>query len=428
MTPATPIRRRPLRVQLTRAFAVAGLLPFVILVVWGIAHGRQESARARRILVQAADHMRVELDEYLEHHRLAILSLASALEVAGRPTSRAGMETWLASVHQRYPGFVSMLATDSMGQVLAVTPPDVLGPGGGGDVSDRDYFQVFAWGHPRPFVSNAFRGRGTRSMPIVAVSAPVHDTGGRFTGIVEGSLDLEGLRRIEAAIGALQDVQVVVLDRDTTVVFGGGGHRFEPLTRLAGTSLLRAADGVVTTLRDSTTDGRRYAVVHETSPTTGWLVVVMQPYRVATAELTGYLVGLIVVAALAAFLIGVIAPRVAASATRPVEQLAAALRDFSPVDPPTRLAVPDDAPAEVGDLAESFAAMAQRTRRVITGLVPICAECKRIRNEQGKWEPVEQYVRAHSEAEFTHGLCPHCLERLGFPAPPPSPPDGIPLS
>jgi HAMP domain-containing protein len=152
----------------------------------------------------------------------------------------------------------------------------------------------------------------------------------------------------------------------------------------------------------------------------------MQPYQVATAELTGYLVSLVVVAAFAALLIGIIAPRVAARATRPVERLAAALRDFSPVDPPTRLGVPSDAPAEVGDLAESFAAMVQRTQHVITGLVPICAECKQIRNERGQWESVEQYVRDHSEAEFTHGLCPHCLERLGFPKPPPSPSDGIP--
>jgi HAMP domain-containing protein len=424
--PAAAPPRRPLRVQLTRAFALAGLLPFGLLVVWGVAHGRQESARAQRILAQAADHMRVELDEYLEHHRLAVLALSSAFEVGGRPTTRAGMETWLASVHQRYPGFVSMLATDSVGRVVAVTPPDVLGPGGNGDVSDRDYFQVFAWGHARPFVSNAFRGRGARSMPIVAISAPVHDAAGRFTGIVQGSLDLDGLRRIEAEIGALQDAQVVVLDRDTTVVFGGGGHRFAPLTRVAGSSLLRGASGVVRLLRDSTTGGERYAIVHATSPSTGWQVLVMQPYHVATAELTSYLGSLVAVAALAALLIGFTAPRVAARATRPVEHLAAALRGFSPVGPPVPLVVPADAPAEVGDLAESFRAMVQRTQRVITGLVPICAECKQIRNERGEWESVEQYVREHSEAEFTHGLCPYCLERLGFPKPPPSPPDGVP--
>jgi HAMP domain-containing protein len=292
-------------------------------------------------------------------------------------------------------------------------------------VADRDYFQVLAGGHARPFVSNAFRGRGSRVTPIVAISAPVHDAAGRFTGIVEGSLDLEGLRRIEAEIGAFENAHVLILDRDTTVVFGGGDRRFEPLTPLAGTALLEGTDGVLQLLQDSTTNGERYAVVHATSPATGWQVVVMQPYHVATAEIKSYLASLVVVGALATLLIGIVAPRVAARATRPVERLAAALRDFSPVDPPDRLVVPRDAPAEVGDLAESFAAMAKRTRSVITGLVPICAECKQIRNERGEWETVEWYVTDHSEAEFTHGLCPDCLERLGFPKPPPSPRDGI---
>jgi HAMP domain-containing protein len=420
MTSAPLLRRRPLRVQLTLAFAVTGLLPFAILVLWGINHGRQESARARRELAQAAAHMRLEMDEHVERHRLAVMTLATALEIAGRPADPSTMRVWLASVHERYPGFVSMMATDRAGRVVAVTPPDAVPLDSGGNVSDREYFQVPAWGYRGTFVSDAFRGRGRRRIPIVAISAPVYDAAGRFTGIVEGSLDLEGLRRLESEIGTIEQGQVVVLDRDTTVVFGGGDHRFEPLTRLAGAAFLHGEDGVVTLLRDSTTGGRRYAVVHATSATSGWQVVVLQPYHIATADATSYFAGLVAVAVLSALLIAFAAPRVAARATRPVEQLAAALRDFSVVDPPARLAVPDDAPAEVGDLAENFAAMAQRTRRVITGLVPICAECKRIRNDQGAWEPVEQYVGEHSEAKFTHGLCPHCLERLGFPAPPPT--------
>jgi methyl-accepting chemotaxis protein len=214
------------------------------------------------------------------------------------------------------------------------------------------------------------------------------------------------------------EAQVVVLDRDTAVVYGGGARRFAPLTRLAGIAFLRGADLVVTVFRDSTMGGRRFAVVHATSPTSGWQVALLQPLHVTTAEMAGYFGGLLAATILAALLLLAAAPRIAASATRPVEQLAMALREFSVLELPANVAVPDDAPAEVGDLAESFDAMAKRTRRVITGLVPICAECKKIRNEQGAWEPVEQYVREHSEAEFTHGLCPHCLKRLGFPTPP----------
>jgi CheY-like chemotaxis protein len=45
----------------------------------------------------------------------------------------------------------------------------------------------------------------------------------------------------------------------------------------------------------------------------------------------------------------------------------------------------------------------------LSGLLPICASCKKIRDDQGGWHQIETYISAHSEAHFTHGLCPHCL-------------------
>jgi preprotein translocase subunit YajC len=50
--------------------------------------------------------------------------------------------------------------------------------------------------------------------------------------------------------------------------------------------------------------------------------------------------------------------------------------------------------------------------RMLSGLLPICASCKRIRNDKGYWEQIEIYIRDHSEAEFTHGICPECREKL----------------
>jgi PAS domain S-box-containing protein len=47
--------------------------------------------------------------------------------------------------------------------------------------------------------------------------------------------------------------------------------------------------------------------------------------------------------------------------------------------------------------------------RTLSGLVPICSSCKKIRDDRGEWEPVEEYVTAHTGAEFTHGICPDCL-------------------
>jgi hypothetical protein len=50
--------------------------------------------------------------------------------------------------------------------------------------------------------------------------------------------------------------------------------------------------------------------------------------------------------------------------------------------------------------------------RMLSGLLPICSTCKKIRDDSGGWHQVESYVRAHSEASFSHGICPTCLETL----------------
>jgi PAS domain S-box-containing protein len=49
--------------------------------------------------------------------------------------------------------------------------------------------------------------------------------------------------------------------------------------------------------------------------------------------------------------------------------------------------------------------------RTLRGLIPICAWCKRIRNDQGYWEQLELYLKRHSTADFTHGMCPDCARR-----------------
>ena len=49
--------------------------------------------------------------------------------------------------------------------------------------------------------------------------------------------------------------------------------------------------------------------------------------------------------------------------------------------------------------------------KTLRGLVPICAWCKRIRDDQGYWSQVEACVSAHTRAGFSHGICPECLEK-----------------
>ena len=50
--------------------------------------------------------------------------------------------------------------------------------------------------------------------------------------------------------------------------------------------------------------------------------------------------------------------------------------------------------------------------KVLSGMLPMCSNCRKIRNDQGYWDTVEQYVRAHADVQFSHSICPDCLLAL----------------
>jgi len=78
----------------------------------------------------------------------------------------------------------------------------------------------------------------------------------------------------------------------------------------------------------------------------------------------------------------------------------------------------------VRDISERKQAEAQREKLIaelqeslakvkrLKGLLPICASCKNIRNDQGYWQEVEVYIREHAEVDFSHGICPDCTAKL----------------
>ena len=61
----------------------------------------------------------------------------------------------------------------------------------------------------------------------------------------------------------------------------------------------------------------------------------------------------------------------------------------------------------IGDLREALTKI-----KTLKGLIPICAWCKKVRDDKGYWNEIEAYVRDHSNADFTHGICPECLKGL----------------
>jgi hypothetical protein len=50
--------------------------------------------------------------------------------------------------------------------------------------------------------------------------------------------------------------------------------------------------------------------------------------------------------------------------------------------------------------------------KTLSGLLPICSVCKKIRDDKGYWQQVEGYIQKHTDAKFTHGVCPDCFPKL----------------
>lgn len=144
-----------------------------------------------------------------------------------------------------------------------------------------------------------------------------------------------------------------------------------------------------------------------------------------------HIVWLILGTAVASLVLGgLVAAIFAHLITRPLLTLTRATEAFDLGRPNHPVTVQSD--DEVGELAKVFNRMVenrQRTEeereelieelqqaldevRTLRGILPICAACKKIRTDEGSWQQIEVYLSDHSDAEFSHGICPECAQRL----------------
>jgi DNA-binding NtrC family response regulator len=109
---------------------------------------------------------------------------------------------------------------------------------------------------------------------------------------------------------------------------------------------------------------------------------------------------------------------------RAIESLKSGATDYVLKDRLSRLApAVNRALAEVKEKKERKKAEAEREQiivelqaalarvKTLSGLLPICAGCKKIRDDKGYWNQIEIYISSHTEAEFSHGLCPDCEKK-----------------
>ena len=110
--------------------------------------------------------------------------------------------------------------------------------------------------------------------------------------------------------------------------------------------------------------------------------------------------------------------------------LAGAAEAFGRGELRTRVAVASD--DEVGELARIFNSMIEKRRqaeaereelirslrealaevKLLSGFLPICTSCKKIRDDKGYWNQIEGYISTHSDVIFSHSVCPECVKKL----------------
>jgi len=137
----------------------------------------------------------------------------------------------------------------------------------------------------------------------------------------------------------------------------------------------------------------------------------------------GIIMGLIIIGGALAFMI-------AASVTKPIHLLVVAAQGIEKGNLGTRVPLRTD--DEIGLLAGAFNRMAEARMhneaereklisklrealdkiKTLKGMMPICASCKKIRDDKGYWTQIELYISEHSDAEFSHGICPDCAKKL----------------
>lgn len=391
--------------------------------------------------------------DWIGDHHQAVITLAG-LE-ARTDLSPADRQQATEIIRSASPAFKRVGVLDSRAIVTAYSPPvDAQGRSVlGRDFSDRPYIPTLK-ATRRPYVADLVLGRIGPTAPIFPLLAPVLREG-QYAGYCIGVTDTAPITDLLHTIAGRGGAQLTLLDRNGRVVSStradlplmaayrplegevqplgeGVEHRIPP--PLPGHSRMqRWRQSVATRAMDI-------------SPELPWRVVVELPFAPLIDSLTRisiYGLGTLLLLILATV---ALAHTLSRSFTRAVAQLEAATRAFPAFldEAPDRpLRVPPSGIEELHHLGRRFEQMAEALRasfqelrglkdtleervtqrtaelqaaldalRTLHGILPICASCKKIRDDQGAWNQLESYISRHTEATFSHGICPDCAKRL----------------
>jgi len=363
--------RHSLKSRLTIGLVLVGTIPALALIM--LLTERSGQLRLERLAVrleETASSMAYAVDRYLDKHVSGIASAASAISGSGE-LSVNSVERSLLLYHAVYDDFLTTLATNSNGDIVAATnamsgPLRAVDELKGFNVSDREYYkEPLASG--RPFVSTPFRGRDLGSDPIVAISAPLSDAEGNFLGVVEGSMNLRAFEAIDNERPQIDDAVLAIVDRDGVVIYASERAGLEPLDSIADYEVIKqAAVRPPQEAFDYIHTGRGHAHKHigvYANTSNDWRVFIAVPIdQVTAAMLADYRDGgflLLIACGISLLLARAIVRRVG----RSVRDMNAAIRSFSVDGAGDEVQTPFNTPREFRPVFRAMRARSEHLRK-----------------------------------------------------------------
>lgn len=397
-----------LRTRLTIGLVLAGTIPALALIM--LLTERSGQMRLERLslrLEETAGAIAYAVDRYLDKHVAGISSVASSIGDSG-DLSAASYERSLLLHHAVYSDFLTMLATNAEGDIIAATDfmSGSLTPVGklkGFNVSDREYFKApMVTGEP--FVSTPFEGRDLGRDPIVAISAPLRDADGNLAGIVEGSMNLSAFETIDKERPQIDDAVLAIVDRDGIVIYASEKADLAPLDSIADYEIIRQAavrppQSAFGYVHSGSGHAHRHIGVY--APTSNdWRVYITVPIsQVTAAMLADYRDGGLLL--LIAFTISLLLARaIVRRVSQSVRDMNASIRSFSLDGAGDKVRTPDNTPREFRPVFRAMRARSKHLRKAYARLTKSTETGKALLRELRQQVALKEVEIAERTAEL----------------------------
>jgi signal transduction histidine kinase/CheY-like chemotaxis protein len=398
------VEARPLRKQLFQVFVSIATVPVLMLsVVNANFHSSKVESEAGNRLKEASQAISQSMDEYVNKHLSALLSIKRSIESDTNPSLQA-VNRRLENVNAIYDGFHALMVTGKDGIPIALypqMPPERRPANERASVSEQPSFkEPMTTG--KPYISGVFVGNKFRHLPIISLSVPMLNAGLEPIGVVEGALNLSKFNQFSQSYQTIRYASIIIADKQGNVIISNDAERYPALQPLTGSPLFKAAEasgaqpyGDFQEADAGSSHVSRFLFARSNAEQTGWQVFIHQPALQLQKDNERFYILTTIWTLVAAILAVIFTKIIAAGITEPLELLVHRVREFNAKGVPQELPLTSfSVPPEVVDLTRDFDQMTVRLNHSYNQLQESLAERQKLNQEmQALLRDLDQKVR-----------------------------------